>query len=221
VNIPFVREATFILTGYQGAAIWFAPFPANNYGSATLYFRKTELTGTKIYSMLKAELFILPVAIVSTVIFSQFIWNIAPVPSQSFPYTETMWEALAYRSGLMMSATLPGGNHGPFAEAFNWAYVFAGFGIAVALFGTLSWFGLPILLVYGLIRGLDQAQPHVIIPQFAGALLGRYYFAKKFGDMWKQYIIVFYAGYAAGTGLVMMLALGLVFISKSVIQSPY
>jgi hypothetical protein len=221
VNIPFVREATFILTGYQGAAIWFAPFPAHNYGSMTLYFRQTELTGTKIYSMFKAEMFILPVAILSTIIFSQFIWNIAPVPSQTFPYADKLWEPLAYRQGLMMSATLPGGDHGPFAEAFNWAYVFAGFGIALALFGTLSWFGMPILLVYGLIRGLDQAQPHVIIPQFAGALLGRYYFAHRFGDMWKQYIIVFYAGYAAGTGLVMMLALGLVFISKSVIQSPY
>ena len=27
VQIPFVREATFILSGYQGAAIWFTPFP--------------------------------------------------------------------------------------------------------------------------------------------------------------------------------------------------
>ncbi|MGC4032053.1 MAG: hypothetical protein QM754_10030 [Tepidisphaeraceae bacterium] len=221
VNIPFVREATFILTGYQGAAIWFAPFPANNYGSATLYFRKTELTGTKISSMLKAELFILPIAFVSTVVFSQFIWNIAPVPSQSFPYTEVMWEAIAYRSGLMMSSTLPGGNHGPFAEAFHWSYLIAGFGIATCLFGVLRFFSLPILLVYGLIRGLDQASPHVIIPQFLGALLGRYYFARKFGDMWKQYIIVFYAGYACGTGLIMMLSLGVVFISKSVFQSPY
>ena len=221
VNVPFVREATFILTGYQGAAIWFAPFPANNYGSTTLYFRKTELTGTKITSMLKAELFILPIAFVSTVIFSQFIWNIAPVPSSSFPYTETMWEAIAFRSGLMMSATMPGGSHGPFAEAFHWSYLTIGFVIAVGAFGVLRFFGLPILLVYGLIRGLDQAAPHVIIPQFLGALLGRYYFARKFGDMWKQYIIVFYAGYACGTGLVMMLSLGLVFISKSVFQSAY
>lgn len=221
VNIPFVREATFIWTGYQGAAIWFAPFPANNYGSTTLYFRKTELTGTKISSMLKAELFILPVAFVSTVIFSQFIWNIAPVPSASFPYTETMWEAIAFRSGLMMSATLPGGTHGPFAQAFHVSYLIIGFVLAVGLFGLLRFFALPILLVYGLIRGLDQAAPHVIIPQFLGALLGRYYFARKFGDMWKQYIIVFYAGYACGTGLVMMLSLGLVFISKSVFQSPY
>ncbi|MEL7239972.1 MAG: peptide transporter, partial [Planctomycetota bacterium] len=27
VQIPFIREATFILTGYQGTAVWFTPFP--------------------------------------------------------------------------------------------------------------------------------------------------------------------------------------------------
>ncbi len=221
VNIPFVREATFILTGYQGAAIWFAPFPAHNYGNMTLYFRKTELVGTKIISMFKAEMFVLPIVFVSTIIFSQFIWNIAPVPSQSFPYTEVFWEAHAYRQGLMMSATLPGGESSAFQQAFKPWIIAGGFGIAMVMFGSLSYFGLPILLVYGLIRGLDQASPHVIIPQFIGALLGRYYFAKKFGDMWKQYIIVFFAGYSCGIGLMMMLSLGLVFISKSVFQSPY
>jgi len=221
VNIPFVREATFILTGYQGAAIWFAPFPAHNYGSMTLYFRQTELVGTKIYTMFKAEMFILPIAFITTIVFSQFIWNIAPVPSQSFPFTETMWEALAYRNGIMMTATMPGGETSTFAEAFKPEVLLAGFGMAMLLFSALSWFGLPILLVYGLIRGLDQASPHVIIPQFIGAMLGRFYFAKKFGEMWRQYVIVFYAGFSCGVGLVMMLALGLVFVSKSVFQSPY
>lgn len=221
VNIPFVREATFILTGYQGAAIWFAPFPAHNYGNMTLYFRKTELVGTKIISMFKAEMFVLPIVFIATIVFSQFIWNIAPVPSQAFPYTEVFWEAHAYRQGIMMSATLPGGESSAFQQAFKPWLIVAGFGVAITMFSSLSYFGLPILLVYGLIRGLDQASPHVIIPQFIGACLGRYYFAKKFGDMWKQYIIVFFAGYSCGIGLMMMLSLGLVFISKSVFQSPY
>ncbi len=221
VNIPFVREATFILTGYQGAAIWFAPFPAHNYGSQTLYFRKTELTGTKISSMLKAEAFILPIAILSTLIFSQFIWNIAPVPSSSFPFADKLWEAQAFRQGIIISGTMAGGETSAFKQAFKVEYLSAGFLIAVFLFASLRFFGAPILLVYGLIRGLDQAAPHVIIPQFIGALLGRYYFAKKFGDMWRHYIIVFFAGFSCGTGLIMMMALGLVFISKSVFQSPY
>jgi hypothetical protein len=222
VNVPFVREATFILTGYKGAAIWFAPFPAYNYGSQTSYFRQTELTGTKITSMIKAEAFVLPIVIVSTLIFSQFIWKIAPVPSSAFPYANQYWEQIAYRQALFMSSTLPGGEHGPFYEAFHWSYLFSGLGIALGLYVVLSYFGLPILLVYGIIRGLDQSTPDVILPQFVGAMFGRYYFEKKFGKKdWPQYRVVFFAGYGCGVGLIMMLSLGLVFMSKSVFQSNF
>ncbi|CAN5613860.1 peptide transporter [soil metagenome] len=221
VAIPFVKEATFILTGYKGAAIWFAPFPANNYGATTLYFRKTELTGTKISSMIKAELFILPVVIISTIIFSQFIWRIGQVPGPAFPYAEKFWEVTAYRQALLYSSTMPGGEHGPFFEAFVPLYIFIGLGVAMLAYGTLSFFGLPILLVYGVIRGLDQSTPEVILPQFVGALFGRFMFARKFGERWGQYRVVFFAGYGCGVGLIMMFSLGLVFMSKSVFQSTY
>jgi hypothetical protein len=221
VQIPFIREATFILSGYQGAAVWFTPFPYQDYGRETLYFRTTELTGTKIISRVKAELFVLPIVIISMVVFSHFIWQIAPVPSSAFPYAEEFWDLIAYQRGLIWSSTLPGGQNGPFQEAFVWEYLFAGLGLAVGLYAVLSFFGLPVLLVYGIIRGLDQSLPHVILPQFLGALLGRYYFRKKFGEMWQQYIIVFFAGYMCGEGLIAMFSLGTVFISKSVITSPY
>jgi len=221
VQIPFVREATFILTGYQGAAIWFAPFPLHNYGAQTLYFRTTELTGTKIWSMVKAEAFVFPIVLVATVVFSQFIWRIAPVPSSAFPYAEKFWELNAYRQGLMYTSTMPGGEHGPFAQAFSFIYLGIGLALALITYATMSFFGLPVLMVYGVIRGMDQATPDVILPQFIGALLGRYYFAKKFGTNWPQYRVVFFAGYGCGVGLVMMLSLGLVFMSKAVFQSQY
>lgn len=221
VQIPFVREATFILTGYQGVAIWFAPFPAHNYGTQALYFRQTELTGTSFRSLIKAELFVLPIAIVSMVVFSHFIWRIAPVPSSAFPFAEKYWDLNAFNAGLIISSTLPGNEQSPFAAAFKPEYIYWGLGIALSLYALMSSLGLPILMVYGVIRGLDQSLPFVIVPQFIGALLGRYYFKKRFGDRWTQYIIVFYAGYQAGTGLITMLSLGLVFMSKAVIQSAY
>jgi hypothetical protein len=221
VEVPFVREATFILSGYKGAAIWFAPFPAYNYGSQTLYFRTTELTGTKITSMIKAELFIFPIIVGATLVFSQFIWKIAPVPSSAFPDAQKFWELRAYQQALLYSATLPGGEHGPFYQAFHWSYLGMGLGLAVFTYAVLSTLGLPVLLVYGIIRGLDQSTPDVILPQFAGALLGRYYFAKRFGKNWPQYRVVFFAGYSCGFGLIMMLALGIVFMSKSVFQTVF
>lgn len=221
VQIPFVREATFILAGYQGAAIWFAPFPAQNYGAQTLYFRQTELTGTKISSMLKAEAFIFPIVLIATLIFSQFIWSIAPVPSSAFPYADQFWELNAFRQGLIYSSTLPGGEGGPFFQAWQPMLFFVGLSIALFCYAGLSALGLPVLLVYGVIRGLDQSTPHVILPQFIGALFGRFYFSRRFGDRWPQYRVVFFAGYTCGVGLVMMLSLGLVFMSKSVFQSTF
>jgi hypothetical protein len=221
VQIPFVREATFILTGYQGAAIWFAPFPAHNYGWQTVYFRQTELTGTKISSMVKAEAFIFPIAAIATVMFSQFIWSLAPIPSAAFPNAEKWWEVEAFRQGVIYSSTLPGGEFGPFYQAFRPLYLFLGLGIALISYAGMSFMGLPVLMVYGVIRGLDQSTPVAIVPQFLGALLGRYYFAKRFGDMWPQYRVVFFAGFNCGVGLVTMLSLGLVFMSKAVFQSTF
>jgi hypothetical protein len=221
VELPYVREAARLLTGYRGAAIWFIPMPSNNYGNQALYFRKTELTGTKISSMVKAELFVFPITIVAMVVFSHFIWKIAPVPSSAFPYAQQWWELAAYRQGLLYTSTLAGGEHSQFSQAFHPGYLFSGLGASLALYALLSALGLPVLLFYGIVRGLDQSAPHVIVPEFAGALLGRYYFAKKFGPRWKHYIIVFFAGYSCGVGLIMMFSLGLVFMSKSVFQSPY
>ncbi len=63
--------------------------------------------------------------------------------------------------------------------------------------------------------------PHVIIPMFIGALLGRYVFRKRFGDKWPQYRIVVAAGFSAGVGLITMLSLGIVFVAKSVITLPF
>ena len=125
------------------------------------------------------------------------------------------------RQALVMSSTLPGGAHGPFREAFHRSIIFGGLGIAMAIYCTLSWFGLPVFLFYGLIRGMDGTTADYILPQFIGAMLGRYYFERKFGEEWKRYIIVFFAGYSCGIGLVTMLSLGLVFMSKSVVQAAF
>jgi hypothetical protein len=221
VELPFIREAARMLTGYRGAAIWFVPMPNNNYGNQALYFRKTELTGTKISSMVKAELFVFPVTMLAMILFSHFIWKIAPVPSNAFPYAQQWWELAAYRRGLLVSSTLGSGAHSEFSEAFHPRFLLAGMGGSLLLYALLAAVGTPLLLFYGIIRGLDQSAPHVIVPQLLGALLGRFYFEKKFGSRWKQYIVVFFAGYSCGVGLIMMFSLGLVFMSKSVFQSQY
>ena len=216
LSIPFVREATFLLSGYKGAAIWYAPIPLHNYAGQVLEFRTMELTGTKFTSLIKAEIITYPLMIVSTLLFAQFIWSMGPVPSPMYPYANEFWELQAYQSGLMATATLPHAGVSPFLEAFRLDYLGAGLGGAMLFYAVLARFNLPIFLVYGLIRGLDQSLPHVIIPTIIGALLGRYGCRKWFGDKWPQYRIVFAAGFGAGMGLISMLVLGIVFMFKSV-----
>jgi len=218
VAIPFFREATFILSGYKGAAIWFAPIPMHNYTGQVRQFRTAELTGTKLISMLKADFLVFPVVFVGAVVFSQFIWSIGPVPSEMFPYANEFWELNAYRQGLMWSATLPDEAASPFLKAFRPEYIGIGFGLATLVYMGLAHFGLPVFLVYGVVRGLDQTMPQAVIPMFIGALLGRFIFRKWFGEKWPQYRIVFAAGFSAGMGLIAMLSLGFVLMSKSVIK---
>jgi len=218
VAIPFFREATFILSGYKGAAIWFAPIPMHNYTGQVRQFRTAELTGTKLISMLKADFLVFPVVFIGAVVFSQFIWSIGPVPSEMFPYANEFWELNAYRQGLMWSATLPDEAASPFMNAFRPEYIGIGFGLAMLVYMGLAHFGLPVFLVYGVVRGLDQTMPQAVIPMFIGALLGRFVFRKWFGEKWPQYRIVFAAGFSAGMGLITMLSLGFVLMSKSVIK---
>ncbi len=220
VPIPLVREATFILSGYKGAAIWFSPIPFHDYARQTQLFKTTELAGTRFTSLLKAELLIFPIMAVGMVVFAQFIWSIEDVPSEVFPYANEFWGLRAYREGLIFSSTLPGESTSAFAKAFVPLFLGLGFVMAMSAYLVLNHFGLPLFLVYGVVRGLDQSVPHAILPMFIGALLGRFVFRRRFGDRWPQYRVVFSAGFTAGIGLIAMLSLGIVLMAKSVIKMP-
>ena len=220
MKIPFVKESTFILSGYKGAAIWFAPIPLQNHTGQVLEFRQMELIGAKFSGMIKADLITFPIVVIGTLGFAQFIWSMGPVPSQSYPHAMEFWELEAFNKGLTWSATMPGEMVSPFRESFRPEYIATGFGLALGFYALLSHFNLPVFLVYGMIRGLDQSLPHTILPTIAGALIGRYFCRKWFGDKWPQYRVVFAAGFSAGMGLIGMFALGVVFMSKSANTLP-
>jgi len=220
INIPFVREACYILSGYQGVAIWFLPIPLHDYGRRTVQYRQAELTGTRFPSIWKAEIVLTPIIIVSMLLFAHLIWRIGDVPSGQFPFAQEMWPLFAESQSLIYSSTLQG--YSEFEEAFNkgWPYIPGGFGLGLAVFGALSYAGAPTLLFYGLVRGLGQALPHTILMNFVGAVIGRFYFQKRLGARWRQYIPVIAAGFGCGMGLVGTAGVGITFLVKSVFQLP-
>ena len=211
VSLPMVREASFIagakFFGYQGIEIWYAPIPIHNYGEATVNFRQIELTGTSIRGIIKAEIVVFPVVMVASLLFSQFIWRLAPIPSSSYPYAQELWHLQALNTLLMQ--TLKG------------SYVVSGLGFGLILYGLLTLLGLPVLLIYGVVRGLGQTTPHGLILEVIGALLGRFFFLKRYGKMWRQYAPVLLAGFSCGMGLTGMLAMGFTLILKSLSRLAY
>jgi len=223
ISLPLVREASFIagakFFGYQGIEIWYAPIPIHNYGEATVNFRTIELTGTSIRGVIKAEIVVFPVVIIASLLFSQFIWRLAPIPSSSYPYAQELWHLQALNTLLMQTSTLEGNSL--FFQALRASYVLFGVGFGVITYFILMLFGLPILLIYGVVRGLGQSTPHGMILEVAGALLGRYFFLKRYGAMWRQYAPVLLAGFSCGMGLTGMFAMGFTLILKSLDRLAY
>jgi len=223
VSLPLVREASFIagarFFGYQGIEIWYAPIPMHNYGEATVQFRQIELTGTSLRGIIKAELLVFPVVMVASLVFSQFIWRLAPIPSASYPYAQELWHLQALNTLLMQTSTLEGNSM--FYQALNGTTVFSGVGFGLLMYMVLSLFGLPVMLIYGVVRGLGQSTPHGLILEVIGALLGRYFFLKKYGSMWRQYAPVLLAGFSCGMGLSGMFAMGFALIMKSLGHLAY
>jgi len=223
VAVPFVREAGIIAAykflGYSGIGVWFAPIPLHNYGAQTRWFRQIELTGTSIRSLIKTEIVVVPIILVSSLLFSQFLWRLAPIPSSAYPFTQQIWDLRARGQLLMVSSTMEG--ESIFWQALSFTWILWGLGAGLVMYVFLATFGLPIFLIYGVVRGLGQDTPGNHIPELLGALVGRFYFQKRYGKKWRPNVVVLYAGFTCGTGLAGMVAAGFALISKAVQQTLY
>jgi len=218
-GIPMVREATFILSGYKGVDIWFAPIPMANYGAQAQSFRAIELTGTRITSIIKAEVLTLPILLACSLIFWQYMWKLAPIPSNAYPYAQKMWHMNALSQCLVLTAT--SSDNRLFLEALKPTWIAVGAGFGLGSYALLSAFGMPVMLIWGFIKNVGRL-PHSVPLELLGALVGRYYFERRYGMVrWKQYATVIAAGYAAGMGLTGMGFSAMAMVMKSVRQLPY
>jgi hypothetical protein len=220
VSIPYVREASFMMAGYRGYDIWFAPIPLNDVSWLASQFRTVELTRTKFTSIIKVELLMLPIMLICSFMFWSFIWKLAPIPSSVYPYASKFWPVHAQTSVLWWTANQEGGNNF-LRQAININYIGAGGIIAAVSYAAIALSGMSILFFYGLISG-THAQPWGAIPLFIGAMLSRYYFQKRYGvENWRAYAPVLVAGYYCGMGLIGMAAVALALLAKSVSRLPF
>ena len=220
VSIPYVREASFMLSHYQKVDIWFAPIPLADYGGMAQHFKTVELTRTKFSSIIKVEALMLPIMLGCSLLFWSFIWKLSPIPAAQYPFAAKFWPVNAQSQALWYTANRSGGDNF-LLRAINPHYIGYGAGAGVLAYGATILGGLPVLFFYGLVSGTHML-PAYAIPQFIGAMLGRYYFQKRYGvENWKAFTPVLVAGYYCGMGLIGMAAVALALLSKSVSRLPF
>ena len=235
IDIPFIRESAFMLSGAKGVDIWLAPIPLNNYGHMAQAFRVNELTGVSFRSLMKAELVATPILFILSLLFWSFIWKSGPIPSEAYPFTQVTWVLESKNSVLLWSSTVDTASDEKDAEApkrsilesqfFKQAIhpkiIGSGFATTVVAFTLINLLGWPILLVYGFIRGLGGL-PHTMFLEIVGALVGRFYFRKKFGtgDFLRTLPIII-AGYFTGVGLISMATIAMSLIQQAVSGTPF
>lgn len=230
VEIPFIKEGSFILSGAKGVEIWLAPVPTENFGNMAQSLRVNELTGVSLRSLIKAEFVAIPVLFACSIIFWGFIWKTNEVPSAFFPTAEIRWQLLSKNQTLLYSSTFVPEGQDPatvdirdseFMRAIKPEVITGSALTTVVIFTLLSIFGLPVMLIYGFVRGIGDL-PHYLVLELAGALLGRYYFQKKFGaDNFLRMAPTVVAGYFTGVGLTGMATIALNLIKQAVSGAPF
>jgi hypothetical protein len=220
VTFPFLTQITIVKSGYQNIDVWYAPMPLHDYGHFAQSFREVELTGTKFTSIIKAELVMLPILLLSGLAYWQFIWNTSPIPSSQYPYALKLWPAAAVQQAIWNQINRPGGASF-ILDAIKPNVIAAGGATTLVVYGLMMVFKMPLLAFYGAANGAN-AFPADTIPTFIGACLGRFYFSKRLGPQkWTMYTPVLLAGFACGTGLISMAAIALALISKAVQPLPF
>lgn len=220
VNFPYLKELTIMQSGYKNIDVWYAPMPLHDYGHFAQKFREVELTGTKFTSIIKAELIMLPIILISGLLYWQFIWNTSPIPSTQYPFAQKIWPIRATNQAIWNQINKVGGANWVL-DAIKPPVIIGGSVATLGLYGIMFAFKMPLLAFYGAAHGAN-AFPADTVPTFVGACLGRYYFARRIGvEKWTMYTPVLLAGFACGTGLVSMASIALALISKAVQPLPF
>jgi hypothetical protein len=222
VGFPYLKEAVVVSAKYPKVGAWYAPIPIWDHGGTVQRFRELELTGTKITSIFKAEAAMFPLVLIASFLFWQFFWKSSPVDGGQYPFAQHTWPFFAQTEAVWKQINLPSsGEPSKALLAIKPSLIAGGAGAGLLIYGLFSVLKLPVLTFYGFAGGIGL-WPANTVPQLLGAIVGRKYFAKKYGEeKWTNYAPVLLAGFSCGSGLIAMVSIAMAIVAKSVSTLPY
>jgi hypothetical protein len=216
LSLPYVWLGAILISGYRGVSAWLISPNIGGYStpSWTSTLKVAKLTNTKIMDFFKAYILAFSVFMLMSLIYVDFFWRIAPMPSQQYPYINVYWPVNVMSSAMWISGNIKANLNVAF-YSFIIMFVVGIIGELLAKFTPI-----PFSLI-GLITGLVML-PAYSIPFFVGSLLGKYVFSKVFGDQWwSQYKFVIVAGISIGSGIVVAICAAIVMILKATWIFPF
>ena len=212
LNSLYVIQGAF--TAFSpGSQIWFGGsyLVTTSYGAGWCQnFKICEMTGTSISSYVKAYFFTFILATIMAFVYSQALWNIAPIPSSVYPWANVQFPVNAQWFSLWASKSL---------SLFNVPAILGSLGLASVVYLICGVLHLPFSVMgfaigaTSFIGGVTTA----LLGAVAGLVLQR--IAGR--EWWDQNKGVIAAGLTLGEGVVVAIATAIAIIQKSIWVLPF
>ncbi|MGC9014280.1 MAG: hypothetical protein ACP5KW_07920 [Thermoproteota archaeon] len=216
VSIPYMWQSAVLISGYPKIDAWLISpvIPGSSAPTWVEAIKTAKLTKTDPRDFFKAYYITVILYHIFSFVYVLFLWQIAPIPSSVYPYTLISWPIQAIQDSMWYTRQILGK---PTVLIFSFILMFV-----VGTLGTLAsqYAKIPFSFV-GLVTGTVTIPPYAI-SGFIGGLLSKYVLERIFGkERWNNYKAVVIAGFAAGEGLIVGIAAGIIFLSKAAWALPF
>ena len=216
LNMPYIWQGAILLSGYKGVKPWFISPTIGGYSAPawTSSIKAAQLTNTRVGDWFRSYVIAFVVYNVMSLTYVSFLWALAPIPSEVYPYTNITWPINALTQSLWTSGRI-------WARSDLAIYFFVGM-LGIGIIGELigKYTPIPFSLI-GLSTGTIML-PAYAIPFLVGSILGNYIIRARVGDeWWQRYRAILVASVLAGMGITISIAAALVMIMRATWVLPW
>lgn len=219
LDIPYLREGILMASmvaadipiySELGMYPWFTPMtPANGSGWARAFYVCDGIK-LKFSSYVKAVILVAtPLTILFSLLYTELVWRISPVPSSMFPYAQVYWPINAAQSSLWYTRL----THGFRPELMVYSLI-----AGVALWVCSSIVHMPLLII-GVAMGATALPTP--LAWFIGLVLFKLLARRVGAERLRSYALMFTGGLSIGLAIAITISAGIVMVAKSIWILPY
>lgn len=211
INFPQnLDKLALIATNYKGVNGWFLSpvvITPSFGGDVAFNFKFSQLTKSSFIGFLKLFFIVGPISIAFSIIFTQLLWNMAPIPSAAYPWSAIEWPRRTMYRAIWI--TRPPG-------VFRLDWMIYGALAGSGLYGLLSILGLPAsTILVSALAGMSMLPP-MAMNMVIGYLI-RLVLERLIGkEIYNKYKFTIVAGISAGSGLAVTLGISGFLILRSI-----